>query len=82
MSIKHVGVHRYTFTGRVYPAHAQRLVSLYRNDVLIAQGRCDASGVYVITKTLAVGPFSFFVRTANDTYNLGATSREVPFFVE
>jgi subtilisin family serine protease len=82
MSIKHVGVHRYTFTGRVYPAHAQRLVSLYRDDVLIAQGRCDASGVYAITKTLAVGPFSFFVRTANDTYNLGATSREVPFFVE
>jgi hypothetical protein len=80
-SARHVGVRTYTFTGRVYPAHAGRLVSLYRNDVLIAQARCDSSGVYVITKQLAVGPYSFFVRTPNDTYNLGTTSKSIAMFV-
>jgi subtilisin family serine protease len=81
LSLRRLSRRTYTFTGRVYPAHAQRLVSLYRDDVLIAQGRCDANGVYSITKTLAVGPFSFYIKTPNDTYNLGTTSPEVATFV-
>jgi subtilisin family serine protease len=81
MSVRAIGGRTYTFTGRVYPAHAQRLVSLYRDDVLIAQGRCDARGIYSITKRLAVGPFSFLVRSPNDTYNLGATSPSVAVFI-
>jgi subtilisin family serine protease len=80
-SARKVDVRTYTFTGRVYPAHAGRLVSLYRDDVLIAQARCDSTGVYVMTKRLAVGPFSFYVRTPNDTYNLGTTSRSIAMFV-
>jgi subtilisin family serine protease len=80
-AVRHVAPATYTFSGRVYPAHVGRLVSLYRNDVLIAQARCDASGIYSLTKKLAVGPFSFYVRTPNDTYNLGTTSQEVAFFV-
>jgi hypothetical protein len=64
----------YRFTGRVYPALSQRLVSLYRNGTLLAQGRCDSTGVYAIQKTLGRGSYNFFVRTSNDTYNLGTSS--------
>jgi hypothetical protein len=74
INAKRVGVRTYTFTGRVYPALNGRLVSLYRNGALVAQGRTDASGIYTITKLLAKGTFSFQVRTANDTYNLGTSS--------
>jgi hypothetical protein len=74
INAKRVGVRTYTFTGRVYPALNGRLVSLYRNGALVAQGRTDATGVYSMTKLLAKGTFSFQVRTANDTYNLGTTS--------
>jgi hypothetical protein len=74
INAKRVGVGAYTFTGRVYPARTGRLVSLYRNGVLVAQGHTDASGIYTITKKLARGTFSFLVRTGDDTYNLGTTS--------
>jgi hypothetical protein len=76
-----VGVRTFTFTGRVYPALNQRLVSLYRNGILVAQGRCDASGIYSIRKTLATGTFNFFTRTSNDTYNLGASSRTISVLI-
>jgi hypothetical protein len=74
LSAHRMATRNYTFTGRVYPALNQRLVSLYRNGALVAQGRCDASGVYSINKSLAAGTFSFFVRTSSDTYNVGTTS--------
>lgn len=67
------GTRLFRFTGRVYPARDQRVVSLYRNGVLVAQGRCDATGVYVINKTLAAGTFNFLVRTTSDSYNVGST---------
>ncbi|GAC1441717.1 MAG: hypothetical protein NVSMB55_10240 [Mycobacteriales bacterium] len=81
LSSRRVAPGTYAFTGRVYPAHASRLVSLYRNGGLAAQGRCAADGTYTITKTLPAGGAGFFVRTGNDTYNLGATSRTVPLAV-
>jgi hypothetical protein len=69
-----VGTRTYTFSGRVYPALANRLVSIYRNGTLVAQARCAASGIYTVTRTLGAGTFSFQAKTANDTYNLGTTS--------
>jgi hypothetical protein len=77
LSARRAATRTYTFTGRVYPALANRLVSLYRNGGLVAQGRCDASGIYTITKALAGGTFSFYVRTSSDTYNVGTTSRTI-----
>ncbi|MCU1591216.1 MAG: hypothetical protein JWP11_2472 [Frankiales bacterium] len=74
INARRISTRSYTFSGRVYPAHTGRLVSLYRNGVLLAQGRTDASGIYTMTKTLAAGTFSFQVRTADDTYNLGTRS--------
>jgi hypothetical protein len=74
INAKRIGVGAYTFAGRVYPARSGRLVSLYRNGVLVAQGHTDASGIYSIRKKLALGTFSFLVRTSDDTYNLGTTS--------
>jgi hypothetical protein len=74
LTVQRVGTRTYTFTGRVYPALDQRLVSLYRNGVLVAQGRTNASGIYAITRTLAAGTFAFQVRTSNDMYNLGTVS--------
>jgi hypothetical protein len=74
INARRVSTRTYTFTGRVYPARSGRLVSLYRNGTLVAQGHTDATGIYTITKTLARGSFSFLVRTANDTYNLGTSS--------
>jgi hypothetical protein len=52
-------------------------VNIYRNGVLVALGRTNASGVYAITATLARGTFDFRARTGNDAYNLPATSRTV-----
>jgi len=72
-----VGVGSYSFTGRVYPARSQRLVSIYRYGALFAQARCDASGIYQVTSRLAPGTYAFESRTSSDTYNLGATSRSV-----
>ena len=66
----------FTFSGRVYPALQNRLVNLYRNGTLVAQGRSDASGIYRMTKTLAAGTFVFQIRTSNDQNNLGTNSRE------
>lgn len=45
MTPRRVGTRTYSFTGRVYPALNQRLVSLYRNGVLFGQGpvRCQRS---------------------------------------
>ena len=65
----------YRFSGTVSPALANRLVNVYRNGALVAQGRTSSTGVYAITKALAAGTYGFVVRTPNDTYNLGATSR-------
>ena len=76
-----VGVRTYTFTGRVYPALNNRLVNLYRNGVLAAQGRSDASGIYRITKTLTGGTYTFQVRTPNDQSNLGTKSRELRLLI-
>ncbi|MCW2665671.1 MAG: hypothetical protein JWN57_633 [Frankiales bacterium] len=64
----------YTLTGKVYPARDQRLVSVYRNGALVAQGRTNSTGVYALRTTLAAGTFSFQARTGDDTYNLGAVS--------
>jgi hypothetical protein len=74
LNAKRIGTRTYTFTGRVYPALNNRLVSIYRNGSLVAQARCNASGIYTVTRTLAAGTASFQAKTANDTYNLGATS--------
>jgi hypothetical protein len=65
----------YLFTGTVSPPLTNRLVSLYRNGVLAAQARTDARGVYAMAKSFAAGTYDFAVRTPNDAYNLGATSR-------
>lgn len=72
-----VGTRTYTFTGRVYPALDNRLVNLYRNGVLVGQGRSDATGIYRITRTLGAGTFTFQVRTPDDQHNLGTTSRQL-----
>lgn len=74
-NVSRVGTRTYTFTGRVYPALRNRLVNLYRNGTLVGQGRCDATGIYTITRTLGAGTFTFQVRTPNDQDNLGTTSR-------
>lgn len=74
LSATRVGTRTFTFSGRVYPALSGRLVSLYRNGVLVAQARCASTGIYTMTKTLGAGTFSFQTKTANDTYNLGTTS--------
>lgn len=74
INARRVGPRTYTFSGRVYPARTGRLVSLYRNRTLVAQARTNSSGVYALTKSLAAGQFTFQMRTANDTYNLGTTS--------
>lgn len=76
-NVTRVGTRTYTFTGRVYPALRNRLVNLYRNGVLVGQGRCDSSGIYTMTRTLAAGTFSFQARTPNDQDNLGTVSREL-----
>jgi hypothetical protein len=74
LAVQRVGTRTYSFTGRVYPARDQRLVSLYRNGVLVAQGRSDAAGVYRIGRTLAAGTYGFQVRTSDDQHNLGTAS--------
>lgn len=76
-----VGTRTYNFTGRVYPALSNRLVNLYRNGVLVGQGRCDSTGIYSITKTLAAGTFTFQLRTPNDQDNLGTNSRELRLLI-
>ncbi|MCW2606966.1 MAG: N-acetylmuramoyl-L-alanine amidase [Frankiales bacterium] len=74
MTASRVGSRTYAFTGRVYPALDNRLVNIYRNSVLVAQARSDASGIYRVTRTLGAGTSTFLARSPNDTYNLGATS--------
>lgn len=63
-----------TFTGRVYPARAGRLVNVYRNGTLAAQGRTDASGIYRIVRALPAGTWRVEARTPDDTYNLGTVT--------
>jgi hypothetical protein len=74
INARRIAARSYSFTGRVYPARNGRLVSLYRNGVLLAQGRTDSTGIYTISKVMAAGTYSFFVRTGDDTYNLGTSS--------
>lgn len=76
-----VGTRTFTFTGRVYPALNNRLVNIYRNGTLLAQGRCDATGIYKITKIMGGGTFTFQARTPNDQDNLGTSSRELRLLV-
>ncbi len=76
-NVTRVGTRTYVVTGRVYPALRNRLVNLYRNGVLVGQGRCDATGIYTITRTLAAGAFTFQARTPDDQDNLGTVSREL-----
>lgn len=77
INVQRVGTRTYRFYGKVYPARDQRVVSVYLNGKLAAQGRNDASGVYSITRTFPAGTFTFWTRTGNDTYNLGSQSRSV-----
>ena len=66
----------YVFQGTVSPILANRQVSLYRNGRLVGQAKTNARGIYAIGMVTAPGPtYDFVVRTPNDTYNLGATSR-------
>jgi len=81
MNVRRISTRSYVFSGTVSPALSGRLVSVYRNGVLVAQGRTNGLGVYVISKTLAAGVFTFLVRTPNDTSNLGATSRSVRLLI-
>lgn len=74
LTVTRTGTRTYAFTGRVYPALDGRLVSLYRNGVLLAQGRTDVRGIYRITKELAGGTFVFQTRSPDDQHNLGAAS--------
>lgn len=72
LRLERTGPQTYAFTGRVYPALANRLVNVYRGGVLLAQARCDAAGVYRVTSRLARGTYTFETRTPNDTHNVGA----------
>lgn len=81
LNARRVGTRTYEFTGRVYPARKDRVVNLYRNGVLVAQCHSDATGVYVIFKTLAGGTYTFQARTRDDQYNLGATSRQLRLYI-
>jgi subtilisin family serine protease len=78
---RRVATNTYTFTGRVYPALNQRAVYLYRDGVFVGVGRCDASGIYSITRTLGGGTYTFEVRTRDDMHNLGTNSRKLRFLV-
>jgi hypothetical protein len=74
---RRIAARTYTFSGTVSPARSGRLVSIYRDSVLVAQARTDLRGVYSVTKLLAGGGFVFWAATGSDTYNLGAKSRTV-----
>lgn len=74
LTVTRVAGRTYAFSGRVYPAREGRLVNVYREGVLAAQGRTDASGVYRISKLLPAGVRTYVVRTPDDTHNLGTTS--------
>jgi uncharacterized protein YkwD len=81
-SVASLGVRRivgrtYEFTGRVYPARDQRIVSVYLDGRIRAQGRTDATGVYRIRRTLPAGSYDGYTRSGDDTYNVGATSPRV-----
>lgn len=65
---------RQEHSARLPAALANRLVNIYRNGSLIAQARCDATGIYKTTRTLGGGTFTFQARTPNDQDNLGTTS--------
>lgn len=82
LNVRRVGDRTYTFSGRVYPAVDQRLVTIYRDGVMLLQGRTDATGVYSLTKTITAGTYSFQARSADDTSNLGASSPTVRVTVE
>jgi hypothetical protein len=67
----------YTFTGTVKPARAGVLVTLYRvtplGEVIAAQGRTDARGVYRIRRVfLGTGIWTFIARTGNGLVNVAA----------
>lgn len=77
VNARRVSTRLFTFSGTIPPAVGGRLVGLYRNGTLAAQSRTNMAGVYSTTKTLAGGTFTFYVKTPNDSYNLGATSRSL-----
>ncbi|MCW2606842.1 MAG: hypothetical protein JWO60_1535, partial [Frankiales bacterium] len=75
LSARRTGPRTYRFTGRVYPARDQRVVSLYRAGRLAGQGRTGPDGVYAVVLRLPAGPSQVQARTGDDTYNLGSRSR-------
>lgn len=76
INAKRIAPRTYEFFGRVYPARDQRVVSIYLNGRIAAQGRSDATGIYRITRTFTgTDTFNFYERTGDDTYNLGSQSR-------
>jgi hypothetical protein len=70
-----------TIAGRVLPARPGRLVSIYRDGILLAQTRTDDRGVYRLTRRLPPGAYDLSARTGDDTWNLGATSRTLQVLV-
>ena len=80
INARRLDVRLYTFYGSVQPRRTGQVVSLYRRtstggDVLTAQARTDANGVWTVTRRFTgSGRFGFLARTGNDLVNLGATS--------
>jgi hypothetical protein len=62
-------------SGSVLPARAGRLVSIYRDGILLVQTRTDFSGVYRLTRRMPPGGYDLSARTGDDAWNLGGTSR-------
>ena len=77
INTRRVGVRTFELSGTVSPAVSGRLVRVYRDGVVVAQGRTASDGVYRITRTLAAGTSTFSVKTPDDVYNVGAQSRSV-----
>ncbi len=77
LNVRRVSTRTFAFSGTVSPALNNRLVNLYRDGILTAQGRTNSSGVYSISKTLPADNYTFHAATPDDTYNLGALSRSL-----
>lgn len=77
----------YTFTGRLLPATAGQLISLYRvtssgQQVLTAQVRAASNGTYTINRRFTgSGRFSFFTRAAGTSNNAAGNSNVRPTLV-
>lgn len=75
-----VGVRDIAFRGRVVPARAGQLVSLYRvtttgRQVLAGQTRADTAGTWALRRVFSgTGRFGFVARTGSDITNAAGTS--------